>query len=155
MARNAGWMMAGQGAGFLFQAAYFILLAHLLGSTEYGIFAGAFAFTGLVAQCSSLGTGTVFLRYVSGNPKKFAPYWGNILLATIGTSTFLMVILPVLGRYILNPASARLVLLATIANCLCVQLTLESGRIFQCAEKLHGTAILKLGRRTGRWRCGA
>ena len=144
LARNAGCMMAGQGAGYLFQAAYFILLAHLLGSTEYGIYVGAFAFTSLVAQCSSLGTGTVFLRYVSRNPERFAAYWGNILVATLGTSGLLMVVLPVLGRHILNPASARLVMVAANANCLCVQLTLESGRIFRCAEKMHVTAILNL-----------
>jgi O-antigen/teichoic acid export membrane protein len=144
LARNAGWMMAGQGTGLLFQVGYFILLAHLLGSTEYGVYAGAYAFTTLVAQCSSLGMGTVFLRYVSGNPDRFAPYWGNILVATIGTSGLLMVILPVVGRHILNPASARLVLVAAISNCLCAQLTTECGRTFQSAEKMHVAAMLNL-----------
>ena len=55
LARNAVWMMAGQGAGIVLQAVYFVILARLLGVVQYGIFAGAFAFTIIVAQYSTLG----------------------------------------------------------------------------------------------------
>ena len=83
MARNAGWLFAGQGLGLVLQAAYFIMLARLMGPVQYGIYAGAFAFANLVAQYSALGTGTVFLRYVSSDHSAFAVYWGNILAVTM------------------------------------------------------------------------
>jgi len=143
-ARNFGWMLLGQGLGFIFQAAYFILLARLLGSLQYGIFVGAFAFTSLLSQYSSFGMGTVFLRYVSGNQKEFAPYWGNILMATITTSGVLAVGLTLLGKRILNPDSAHLVFLAAIANCLCAQLIVECARVFQSFEEMRVTALLNL-----------
>ncbi len=66
-------MLVGQGLSFFCQAAYFVLLARLLGSREYGVVVGAFAFASLVSQYSSLGTGTLLLRYVSINRREFAP----------------------------------------------------------------------------------
>lgn len=144
LARNAGWMMAGQGSGFILQAIYFVVLARLLGAVQYGIFAGAFAFTNLVSQYSALGTGTLLLRYVSGDRKRFAAYWGNVLLVTSGVGSLLVLILHFVAPHALNPASAELVLLAGIANCLCAQLTTETGRVFQTFEKMRITALLNL-----------
>jgi O-antigen/teichoic acid export membrane protein len=142
--RNASWLLGGQGAGLFFQAVYFIFLARLLGSTEYGVFAGAFAFTGLLAQYTPLGMGTVFLRYVSGQPAKVAPYFGNILLATSATSGLLIVGLTFSAGHLLNPASAHLVFFAAIANCLFAQMAQEIGRMFQAFEKMRITATLNL-----------
>jgi O-antigen/teichoic acid export membrane protein len=137
-------MMAGQGFGLVLQAAYFILLARLLSSTEYGIFAGAFAFTSIASQFSSVGMGSIFIRYVSLDHKAFSVYWGNILLAIAGTSGLLVLILPFAGQHLLNPSSAKLVLLSTIANCICGQLTVEISRIFLTFEKMRITATLNL-----------
>jgi len=144
MARNAGWLFAGQGLGLLLQAAYFIILARLLGPMQYGIYAGAFAFANLVAQYSALGTGTVFLRYVSSDHSAFAVYWGNILVVTSVVGGALVVALDLLGPRLLNPASAALVLLAAIGQCVCAQLTIESGRVFQTFEQMRPTAVLNL-----------
>jgi len=144
MARNAGWLFAGQGLGLVLQAAYFIMLARLMGPVQYGIYAGAFAFANLVAQYSALGTGTVFLRYVSSDHSAFAVYWGNILAVTMVVGGALVVALDVLGPRLLNPASAALVLMAAISQCVCAQLIIESGRVFQTFEKMRLTAGLNL-----------
>jgi hypothetical protein len=65
LSRNFGWMFVGQGANLLLQAAYFAVLGRLLGSTEYGIFVGAFALTNMLATFSAMGSGTLLVRYVS------------------------------------------------------------------------------------------
>ena len=144
MARNASWLFVGQGLGLVLQAAYFIVLARMLGPLQYGIYAGAFAFASLVAQYSALGTGTVFLRYVSSDHSTFAVYWGNILVVTTVVGGALVVALDLLGPRLLNPASAALVLLAAIGNCICAQLTTESGRVLQSFEKMRVTALVNL-----------
>jgi len=72
-------MMLGQGAGFVLQAVYFVVVARLLGVIEYGIFVGAFAFVNLVGRYATLGTGPVFLRYVSVDKSLFAEYGGTCL----------------------------------------------------------------------------
>jgi O-antigen/teichoic acid export membrane protein len=144
LAQNAGWMVVGQGAGFLLQAGYFVLLARLLGSTEYGIYAGTFALVSIASQYSALGSGTVFLRYVSADPKKFAVYWGNILLVVVAVSGVLSVLLHLTAPYILNPASATIVLPAAISVCFCTQVAFSAGQVFQAFEQLRVTALMNL-----------
>jgi O-antigen/teichoic acid export membrane protein len=144
LVRNAGWMLVGQGTGVLLQLIYFVMLARLLGAIQYGIYVGAFAFTSLVAQYSPLGSGTILLRYVSKDRQSFAPYWGNVLLSTLGVSAALIVILRLLAPRLLNPSSAGLVVLAATSNCLFAPLTEQSARVFQCFEKMRVTAILNL-----------
>jgi O-antigen/teichoic acid export membrane protein len=144
MARNTLWLLAGQGTGLCLQAVYFVFVARLLGSTQYGVFVGAFALTSLVAQYSPLGTGTVFLRYVSGRPELCREYLGNILVTTTIMGSLLTGAMCLSARYVLNPASAQLAFLAAIANCLFAQVTIELARVFQAFEKMRITAMLNL-----------
>ncbi len=144
LAQNAGWMFVGQALGFILQAAYFVLLARLLGSTEYGIYAGTFALVTIASQYSGLGTGTVFLRYVSADPKKFAAYWGNILLVVTGVSLTLSLLLHLVAPYLLNPSSAALVFPAAVSVCFCTQVAFSAGQVFQAFEQLRITALMNL-----------
>ncbi len=142
--RNAAWLTLGQGASLVFQMMTFIALARLLGSLQYGVFVGAFAFTGIIAQYSSVGTGTIFIRYVSGTNSQFHKYWGNILAVTSGSGLLIVAALTLIGHHILNPASASIVLAAAIANCYFAQLTTECSRVFQAFEQMKITALLGL-----------
>ena len=71
LARNAGWMLVGQGLSVAVQGVYFVVLARLLGSAQYGILAAAFALVSIVSQYSSMGSGLLFLRYVSPDHSRF------------------------------------------------------------------------------------
>ncbi len=144
IARNAGWVLAGQGLGFLLQAAYFIILARLLGAFEYGVYGGAYALSSLFAPYSSLGTGTVFLRYVSGDRSKLGPYWGNLLVVTVIAGSAFTALVYYVGPHLLNPKSAALVLMAALSNCLFAQLTSETARVFQALDNLRTYAALSL-----------
>ena len=81
--RNAGWLFAGQGLSFVAQAVYFIVLARLLGTTQYGLLAGAVALVAVVSQYSSLGSGLLFLRYerkpLAGEQPSGIPYQNTLL----------------------------------------------------------------------------
>ena len=150
LGKNATWMLLGQGVSVVMQGVYFAILARLLGALDYGIFAGAFAFTNLAAQYSTLGSGTIFLRYVSGNRPAFAVYWGNVVFLTLILGGLMTAVLTVLGHYILNPASASLVIFAAIANCICAQFSVEIGRVFQTFERMGITAILNMSTNVAR-----
>lgn len=144
LARNAGWMLVGQGIGFLSQSIYFILLARLLGSAQYGVYAGTFALVSLVSQYSALGSGTVFLRYVSPEPKKFAAYWGNILLSVCTLGLLMSALLHFTAHYVLNPASAAIIFPAALSLCFCTQIGFTAGQVFQAFEQLRITAMMNL-----------
>jgi O-antigen/teichoic acid export membrane protein len=144
LAQNAGWMLLGQGLNLLLQAAYFILLAHLLGVREYGIFAGAFAFVSVAAPYSALGSGLVFLRYVSTDARNHSAYWGNVLLATALVGSFLTLVLRIIAPHLLNAESAAVILLVAAGECICRQLAICIGQMFQAFEELRMTAAMNL-----------
>jgi O-antigen/teichoic acid export membrane protein len=144
MARNTGWMLAGQGGNLFLQAGYFVVLSRLLGSTEYGIFVGANALATLISTYSAMGSGTVLLRYVSTDSKRFAVYWGNILLTTTLVSAVLISIAKIFAPHLLDPASAALLVITGVAICFCGEITRNAAIVFQTFEKMWVTATLNL-----------
>ena len=144
LAQNAGWMIVGQILSVLFQAAYFVLLARLLGSVQYGIYAGAFALVSLFSPYSPLGSHFVMLRHVSQNHGHFRAYWGNTLLYTVTLGSLFVGLLTWLGPHAAPDYSRALIVFLAISDCLCAQLADIASRVFQAFERLRTTAFLSL-----------
>lgn len=150
LVRNAGWLFAGQGLSFVAQAAYFIVLARLLGTTQYGLLAGAIALVAIVSQYSSLGSGLLFLRYVSLDHQNFRRYWGNVLMSIFLVGGLLVVALRMTGRWLVGPTSVPLLFPIAIGDCLFQQLSACAGQVFQTFEKMKFSALLNLLNNTAR-----
>ena len=144
LARNAAWMFAGQGLSFVIQGLYFIILARLLGSLQYGILAGAAALVAVVSQYSTMGSGLLVMRYVSADQTRFREYWGNVILSTGFFGSLIVVGLHIAGRWMIGGASASILILLAIGDCLCGQLTTAASQVFQAFEKMRITATLNL-----------
>ena len=142
LAQNAGWSFLGQTMSTILQAGYFVIIARLLGSTNYGIYTAAVALVSIVSQYSSLGSGFVFLRRISADRSSFSEYWGNILLTTITFGSLLVGALVIIGHFALDSAHASLVLFIAIGDTICQQLTSTIGQVFQTYEKLRVMATL-------------
>ncbi len=108
LVRNATWLFAGQGLSFLIQGVYFIVLARLLGTAQYGLLAGAIALVAVVSQYSTLGSGLLFLRYVSPDHTRFGLYWGNILLSIGAMGGLLVLGLRCAGPHLVGRESVSL-----------------------------------------------
>ena len=134
----------GQGMGYLLRAVYFVLIARLLGVLQYGVVVGAFALVNMVTNYGRLGSSIVFLRHVSADRTQFAVYWGNILLVTLSMSSLLIMALHFAAGHLIAPASAAVIVPTAIASCLCEQLTIGAGQVFQTFEKMGITATLNL-----------
>src|SRR5260370_37244006 len=93
---------------------------------------------------SALGSGMLFMRYVNTDRNKFAAYWGNILIATLSVGAVLTFVLYLLAPHLLNPASASVVLLVALGNCVFGQLVYCMGQVFQAFEQVHMTAMLNV-----------
>jgi O-antigen/teichoic acid export membrane protein len=137
-------MFFGQGISMLCQGVYFILLARLLGRVQYGIYSGVYAMVAIVSVYSTLGSPYTLLRHVSPDTRKFALYWGNVLVTTLILGSFLVALLVWTVPYLAPSYSWKLVLCVAIADCLCGQLTDASSRVFQAFEKMRITASLLL-----------
>jgi len=144
LARNAGWLFAGQGISFFVQALNFVILARLLGTREYGVLAGAVALVSVVSQYSAMGSGLLFLQYVSPDHSRFREYWGNIILATLVIGSALVLTLHFTGRWLVGQQSASILVLLAVGDCLCQQLTGCAGQVFQTFERMKYTASLNL-----------
>ena len=137
-------MLVGHGFSFLLQAAYFVLLARLLGVKEYGVFAGAFALVGIVAPYSTLGSGILFMRYVGSGQGEAHAHWANVLVSTLTVGSGLTLVLYLLAPHLINEASASIVLVVAIGNCVFSQLLPSIGQMFQTLELMRISAILNL-----------
>jgi O-antigen/teichoic acid export membrane protein len=144
LVRNAAWLFAGQGLSFVAQGFYFIVLARLLGTTQYGLLAGAFALVGIVGQYSTLGSGLLFLRYVSADHSQFRIYWGNIIMSVFLLGALLIVGLRLSGRWLVGASSVPLLLPIGISECLFQQLSGCAGQVFQAFERMKFSAALTL-----------
>jgi O-antigen/teichoic acid export membrane protein len=143
-ARNATWILAGKGLSVAAQALYFVVLARLLGSHGYGIYVAAVAMVAVVNQYGSLGSGYVFLRYVSRHAGKAQAYFGNILLSTLFFSPILILGLSLLGPVILHNDGWLLIFLIAVSDCLLGALTLSSSQVFQALERMQITALMSV-----------
>ncbi len=142
LARNAGWVLAGQCASVGLQAAYFILLTRLLGSSQYGVYIAIVALVSIVNQYSTLGAGFILLRRVSADPSRFSVYWGNILLATLLVSPFVVGMLVGVGHHLLHGASMLPIALIATAECVFTPLVTNCSQAFQAFEEMRRTAVL-------------
>jgi O-antigen/teichoic acid export membrane protein len=145
LVQNASWLFAGQGLSFVVQAFSFILLARLLGTTQYGLLAGAIALVSVVSQYSALGSGLLFLRYVSPDHSRFRMYWGNVLLSILLLGGLLAVAVRLSGHWFLGAASVPLLLPIALGDCLFQQFSTCAGQVFQTFEKMKfSTALILL-----------
>jgi O-antigen/teichoic acid export membrane protein len=150
LVRNSLWMFVGQGLAIVSQALYFIAIARLLGSAEYGLLMGAAAAISVVSQFSPMGAGLLFLRYVSHDHTLYAKYWGNILISTLSIGTLLVAALACGSRWLLHDIDLRIVFLLAISDCIFGQLMSTIGQIFQAFEQLRVTALMNLVTNTAR-----
>jgi O-antigen/teichoic acid export membrane protein len=144
LAKNAAWLFAGQGLSVVTQGVYFIVLARLLGASQYGLLSGAIALVATVSQYSTLGSGLLFLRYVSADHKNFPLYWGNILLSIFSMSTLLVLGLWLLGGRLLGPGTLLVLLPLAVSDCMFQQFNSCTGQVFQTFEKMKISATLIL-----------
>lgn len=144
ISHNAFWMFASQGGNFALQAATFVLLARFLGVREYGTFAGCLALITTVSPYSTLGSGMLFMRYVSADEAGAPTYWGNSLAITAGMSIVLAALLSYIGPLITGTHSVLLFFSLALANCLFAQVVGLAGSVFQTFENMQPAAILNL-----------
>ncbi len=84
------------------------------------------------------------MRYVSPEPKNYARYWGNVLVTTVTLGSVFVAVLTLAGPHVVHSYPWNLVLCVALGDCLCAQLTVAAGRVFQAFENMRVTAALSL-----------
>ena len=136
--------MAGQVTSVFVQLLYFIVLARLMGASEYGKLAGAIALIAVASQYSSLGSGLVFLRHVSPDLSRFAPYWGFVLMSTLSGGVIVVAGVVGAAHWLLPTMSPVAILFLALGDSLFAQITSGASRVFQTFERMQFTALSSL-----------
>lgn len=144
LARNTSWLAVGQGANFFLQAAYFVLLARLLGVTSYGIFAGAFALVNIVTPYSALGSSMLFMRYVSLDGSTARLHWGNTVVTIAVVSTLFAGVLSWMGYVLFGPSRLAMIVVLIVANCVMSQIVLCASSVFLTLRRVRSAAANRL-----------
>ena len=98
----------------------------------------------VVSQYSTLGSGLLFLRYVSPDLSRFREYWGNILMAIFVLGILLVMCLRFSGSWLVGTASVPLLFPIAISDCIFQQLGGCAGQVFLTFEKMKFSAALTL-----------
>lgn len=117
LVKDSIWMILSQGLSVFIQAAYFIIVARVLGAQDYGIFIGITAFVKLIIPFVGFGTSDIFLKKVARNSKLFRGYWGTTLLTCFICVVGFIPILLIVAKFLFpDKASLLLVLLILLAD---------------------------------------
>jgi O-antigen/teichoic acid export membrane protein len=136
--------MAGQVVNMLLQAAYFVLLARLLGVVAYGLFAASYALVNVVTPYSALGSSMLFMRYVSLDPSTARVFWGNTLLTILIVSLIIGGVLLVIAPHVIGAAPLGLIIALIVANCVMSQVAMCASSVFLTLHQVKSAAINRL-----------
>ena len=86
-ARDTGHLAVGQSLRLIIQAAYFVLIARILGPGEIWSLRRHVALVGILTPFSGLGTNNLFVKNVRTGKRTAGLCWGNGLIATMASGT--------------------------------------------------------------------
>jgi O-antigen/teichoic acid export membrane protein len=145
LARNASWMLVGNGFKLLIQALYFTVIARSLGVQNYGAFVGVVGLVGILLPFATMGSGYLLIKNVARDERQFRENWGNALLTTLLSASVLFAIVTLVSRFLL-PASIPVKLVMMVASADLFGTSIESicGQAFIAFERMRWTAWLNV-----------
>jgi len=145
LARNAGWMLFGQGLKLLIQALYFTVIARSLGVQNYGAFVGVVGLVGILFPFATLGSGYLLIKNVARNPQQFDKNWGMALWTTLLSGSILFGAVVLVSRLLLpTTIPVPLVMLVAASDLLGASITGICGQAFVAFERMQWTAWINV-----------
>jgi O-antigen/teichoic acid export membrane protein len=145
LAKNTGWMVAGDGVRVLVQAVYFVLIARTLDSVGYGAFASVAALVSVLGPFAAWGWGPLLIKNVSRDRSAFPRYWGQSIQVTVVSGFALTVLACAVSQLVFgNALPLALTAALSIADLVAYRLLVICGQAFQAHESLRRTAIMQL-----------
>ncbi|MEM1252352.1 MAG: oligosaccharide flippase family protein [Cyanobacteria bacterium P01_H01_bin.21] len=145
LVRDSLWMILSQGSSVLIQAVYFIIVARVLGSDDYGTFIGTTALVAAVFPFVGLGSSDIFIKHVARDPTLFRGYWGTTLLTSF-LFVFGLIPITLLIANIFFPTniSLLLVLLVLLADLLGLKMWELATAAFIAVDQVRLAAQAKI-----------
>ena len=139
--------MAGGSAGrLLLQIALFIVVARMLGTTDYGGFVSVTALVAIISTFAGLACEVVLVKNVSRQPERFAEYFGNGLIMLFVTTPVLVVVANIA---VLLLSGARvpwpIVTMMAVADLFFLRVNMLCAAGYQAFDRMKKCALLNTG----------
>ena len=143
LAHDTLWMLFSKLFNVVMQAAYFVIVARLLGKENYGSFIVITATASIIFPFVLLGSEHLLVKNVSTNRETFSTYWGNGILLLTANGAFFTVALLLLSP-ILFPQDVPwgTMLLILLADLICLALLDLGYKALLAANMMNKTAQL-------------
>jgi O-antigen/teichoic acid export membrane protein len=145
LARDTLWMLCSKLFNIVMQAAYFIIIARLLGKENYGSFVAVTAVANLVLPFVPLGSEHLLVKNVSTNRATFSTNWGNGLVLSVVNGALFTTLLFLLSP-ILFPGNIPWVaiILILVADLICLALLDLGSKSLLASNMVNKTAQLEV-----------
>jgi O-antigen/teichoic acid export membrane protein len=143
LARATATLFGGNLAALLLQTLQFVLLARLLGVTEFGRVAAANALIAIAIPLAGLGYGNVLLMRVSRDRARLRFDLGNSQFAIAVIGSVLVVAVTLIARGLYGDA-AQMALIGTMAisELVLVRSLVVLGQLYQALDRVEMTSML-------------
>lgn len=143
LAQDTLWMLFSKLFNIVMQAAYFIIIARLLGKENYGSFIAITAVANLVFPFVPLGSEHLLIKNVSTNRASFNTNWGNGLVLSTANGTFFTITLLLLSPLIFpGDVPWNAILLILLADLICLALLDLGYKSLMATNMINKTAQL-------------
>jgi O-antigen/teichoic acid export membrane protein len=151
LGRNSGIMLLNFGGKMLLQGVYFVILARVLGASQYGSFVATTALVALLAPFGSVGAVGLLVRRGARDATGLAGHFSAAVGITVVASSVLAGLFMVAAP-LLSPlgVSARVVALVVLADLFGARLIDVASAVFQAQERLGRVAVFGLFLHGGR-----
>lgn len=142
---NVLGLLAGQLSRLTLQAAYFVILARMLGASGYGAFALALALAALVSPFTSLGTNTLMLKNVARDAASAPSEWKRASCFTLIGGLILSAVLTAAADLIAPPELSRLaIFLVSVSELVGLKLVEVTGSLWQALGRNRALIFLPI-----------
>ncbi len=128
----------------LFQAAYFLILARILGASGLGLFAGALALVSIAAPFAGWGSGNLLVQHTSRSPEMFRERLGVALRAITLTGGGFVLVFVGLSLTLFRGSFGETLIPLAFAELLFARVVDLSAQGFQAHDRLRAAAIVTL-----------
>ncbi|KRE97104.1 hypothetical protein ASG89_30070 [Paenibacillus sp. Soil766] len=143
--KNTIWTILGLGLRIIIKAAYFIIIARLLGVQGYGAFVGIVSLVAVLSPIASLGSGNLLIKHIARDKQALSTSWGNALVVNLIMGTLLGGIIIGLAHTIFPETIPLTLIIYIVVSDLLFSSVLElSSQVFQGDKKMGWTAQLNV-----------
>jgi O-antigen/teichoic acid export membrane protein len=144
LVRDTLWLLIARFFTVIMQAVYFVIVARVLGSSNFGLFTGITSMAALVYPFAALGSEHLLIQYVSRDRSSFRLHWGNALVTIVYTSLILTLILLVLSPLFMPQSVSSLeIFIILLADLTCLAIFDLCSKCFVAVGLIKNAAKLQ------------